>query len=57
MNNESLFDMYPWYRQHQNAVDTIAACLAVDVEEVLMGLDGKFNPLQQSAAVCRSKGF
>ena len=43
MNKESLFDIYPWYRQHQQAVDTVAAYLAIEVEQVLKGLDEKIN--------------
>ena len=55
MNNDSLFNIYPWYRQHQHAVDTIASYLAIELEQVLMGLDGKMNPQEQYAITAASE--
>ena len=44
MNTDLLFKAYPWYRQHCQAVDTLASFLGVDVAKVLEGLDEKINP-------------
>ena len=51
MNTEKLFEIYPWYRQHQHAVDTAANYLDIEVEQVLMGLNKKFNPQIQSSKI------
>jgi len=49
MPAQTLDQRYPWYHSHKMAVDTIVACLQIDVETVLANLDKKIRPLQNEA--------
>jgi len=43
-------EQYPWYSRHKSAVDTVARCLSIEVDELLPVLDKKISNTHFSAS-------
>jgi len=46
MSKSSLYQRYPWYQRHEAAVDTVVACLQIELEQVLQCLDSKLSRIE-----------
>jgi len=56
MMTRTLLKRYPWYGRHFRAVNTLAACMLIDVVDVLQRLDRhvrRSDPMLHRSAAAR----